>query len=150
MRIVRLPWAIATVEMRTLSPITMVPDFSSMTTRAIWSGVICSCSMSVRKPTTSLRRFGGGMTSTVPGSRGRATGTPAKALIACAMRRAVVKSGLRSVMLAVSSEASSKETSRSTMAPLATRPPVGVPRVTEAPAPDAAKPEIATGPWPTA
>jgi len=47
MRIVRMPWAIATVLMRTLAPITMTPAGSSITTLATWSG-----STSVRKSMT--------------------------------------------------------------------------------------------------
>ena len=51
-RMVRLPWAMATVLTRTSWPMTMMPERSSMTTRAIWSGLINSCSMSVSRLTT--------------------------------------------------------------------------------------------------
>src|ERR1700749_2713594 len=53
-RMVRLPWAMATVLMRTLAPITMVPLASSMTTVAALSGstrrfsIIASVSMGSR------------------------------------------------------------------------------------------------------
>src|SRR6185312_16097253 len=49
---VRLPWAIATVEMRTSAPITITPLFSSMITLAGWSGSTLTCSMSVRSDIT--------------------------------------------------------------------------------------------------
>ena len=38
MRMVKLPCAMAIGLIRTFSPMTMMPDFSSMTTRACWSG----------------------------------------------------------------------------------------------------------------
>jgi hypothetical protein len=40
--------------MRTLSPMTMVPVRSSMTTRDTWSGMRRSCSTSVMRRATSL------------------------------------------------------------------------------------------------
>src|SRR5690606_18596233 len=46
MRTVRLPCAMATVSTRTSLPITIMPDCSSMTTRAVWSGRTGSCSIS--------------------------------------------------------------------------------------------------------
>ena len=45
--------AMATVEMRTLSPITMTPETSSITTLAGESGSTSICSTSVTKPTMS-------------------------------------------------------------------------------------------------
>lgn len=150
MRIVRLPWAMATVFTRTRSPMTMVPDFSSITTRAMLSGSTRSCSISVIKPTMSPWRFSGSVTPTVPGSVAVAIVWRAKPLIAWAMRRAVVKSGLRRARFTALREANWKLVSRSTMAPLAIRPEVGVPRVMRSAAPVAEKPEIATEPWATA
>src|ERR1700744_3226052 len=44
---VRLPWAMATWEMRTSEPITITPETSSITTRATLSGSTSSCSMAV-------------------------------------------------------------------------------------------------------
>ena len=44
---VRLPCAIATVETRTSRPMTMMPERSSTTTRAVWSGSTFNCSTSV-------------------------------------------------------------------------------------------------------
>jgi hypothetical protein len=68
-------------------------------------------------------------------------------LIAWAMRRAVVRSGLRSATRTDCSAESWKLISRSTMAPLAMRPAVGTPRVIDWPWPCAEKPETATVPW---
>ena len=65
---VRLPCAMATVEMRTSEPITMTPDCSSMTTFAGSSGSTFSCSMSVRRPTTPFLIGGGHIRCTVAGS----------------------------------------------------------------------------------
>src|SRR5690242_8415448 len=149
-RMVRLPWAMATVLMRTFSPMTMVPERSSMTTLASWSGSTSSCSMSVIRPTMSFSRAGGTDSITVPGSSGRAIGAVMKVLIACAIRRAVVRSGLRSEILIDFIAASWKPSSRSTMPPLAMRPAVGVPLVTLAAEPVALKPDTAIGPWATA
>src|SRR5579859_7468019 len=76
MRMVRLPWAMATVLMRTFSPITMVPVRSSITTLAIWSGWTRSCSMSVSSATVSPWKRAGTARRTVPGSVGRALSVP--------------------------------------------------------------------------
>ena len=70
---------------------------------------------------------------------------PRKELTAWAMRREVVKSGLRSDTFTDSRCDISKGSSRSTMAPLAMRPAVGTPLVTDEPeAPEAVKPPVAT------
>ena len=50
---VRLPWAIATLEMRTSAPITTTPETSSMTTLAGASGSTSRSSTSVTKLTMS-------------------------------------------------------------------------------------------------
>ncbi len=92
-RMVRLPWAMATVETRTAEPMTMVPEASSMMTRAIWSGSTRSCSISARKPTVSRPASA---SATVRGSVAVATAAAARVLMAVAMRRAVVRFGLRS------------------------------------------------------
>src|SRR3990172_810824 len=144
MRMVRLPWAIATVLMRTLSPMTMMPDSSSMTTRAIWSGSTGSCSISVSSATVAAPAADGTARCTVPGSSGSAARSPMCRLIASATRRAVVKSGLRSEILTLRICAMSKPSSRSIMAPLAMPPPVGTPFVTDWPSPSALNPPMAT------
>ncbi len=72
---------------------TMVPDASSTTTRATWSGSTRSCSMAVSSETGSRPP---NASSTVRGSVARAVPPPLARLMASAMRRAVVKSGLRS------------------------------------------------------
>lgn len=87
---VRLPWAIATGEMRTPSPITITPDTSSITTRAATSGSTSSCSMAVMKLAMSWPA--GGLTLTMVGLSD--TAVPGKRwLMASATRREVVKSG---------------------------------------------------------
>src|SRR3546814_7082020 len=57
MRIVRLPWAIATVLMRTFSPMTMTPVCSSITTLATVSGVTRSRSAEHTSELQSLMRI---------------------------------------------------------------------------------------------
>ena len=145
---VRLPWAMATWEMRTSAPITITPDTSSITTRAALSGSTSSCSMAVMKLDMSWPA--GGLTVTMVGLS--ATATPGKCwLITSAMRREVVKSGFFRVRRIWVMLASWKLFSRSTTAPDAIRPAVGTPRVTlvpELPVADTAP--VCTVPWATA
>ena len=143
---VRLPCAIATVETRTSRPMTMMPERSSTTTRAVWSGSTCSCSTSVRRRIMLPLYLAGIWIVTVAGSVGSAVSAPMKSLIAAAMRFAVVKSGLRSDRRSERASFSLNSISRSMMAPLAMRPTVGTPRVILAASPSAEKPAMATEP----
>ncbi len=67
---VRLPWAMATVEMRTVSPMTTTPATSSMTTLAGSSGWTCRFSTDVTKLTMSWPC--GGRMATMVGLRAAA------------------------------------------------------------------------------
>ena len=145
-RIVRLPWAIASLLILTSLPITIMPELSSITTLAFWSGWTCSCSTLVMRSTTRLRYSLGTCISTVPGSSDCARLVPRLALIASAIRREVVKSGLRRAILIVRKLSSSNGISFSMIAPFAIRPEVGTPRTTEEVAPWAAIPLTATCP----
>ena len=147
---VRLPCATATMETRTSRPMTMMPERSSITILAAWSGSTWNCSISVSSEMTLPRYCCGTVMPTVAGSSGSAVGVPRKSLIAAAMRVAVVKSGLRSAMRIWLSLLRLNSISRSISAPLAMRPTVGTPRTILAASPSAWKPPIATEPWPTA
>src|SRR5690606_2262454 len=92
---VRLDWATATAETRTSLPMTMMPEFSSMTTLAGWSVCTINCSISVSRSTILPLKPRGRVRRTVAGSSGTAVGTPIKSFTARAIRRAVVRSGLR-------------------------------------------------------
>ena len=120
-----------------------------MTIRAGWS--TATGSFSTRAIKSTIVSFGRvSFTATVAGSVAVAVPTPSAALIACATARAVAKSGLRSASLASRMPSNENGTSRSTMAPDATRADVVTPRLRLAPAPRAATPDTATGPWATA
>ena len=70
-------------------------------------------------------------------------------LIAAAMRRAVVRSGLRKPSRREFVLSNRNATSRSTVAPFAMRAAVGTPRVTEVAAPRAAIAPVVSAPWAT-
>ena len=137
----------ATVETRTSRPITMMPERSSTTTRAVWSGSTFSCSISVTRRIILPVYFAGICRVTVAGSVGSAVSAPMKSLIADAIRFDVVKSGLRRDRRRERMSFILNAISRSIMAPLGTRPLVGTPRVILAASPSAENPAIATDPW---
>src|SRR3979411_239090 len=147
---VRLPCATATVATRTSRPITMMPERSSITILAARSGSTCNCSISVRKATTLPLNSAGIESCTVEGSIGSAVLTPRKSLTAAAIRVGGVKSALRSASRTLGRRLSANLISRSIMAPLARRPPIGTPRTILAASPSAWNPEIATEPCATA
>ena len=91
-RMVRLPWAIATVLIRTLAPMTMVPLASSITTMAGLSGSTRRSSMRGQR---SIGSRPARSSATVRGSVAPWRPAAERRLIAAAMRRAVVRSGLR-------------------------------------------------------
>ena len=138
----------ATVETRTLVPMTMVPEASSMTTRATWSGSTRNCSISARNPTGSRPAMA---STTVRGSVAVAAASPVRRLMAAATRRAVVRSGIAERQPDGRPPGQrDRGTSRSTMAPLDTGALVGTPRCTLPAAPRAATAPVATAPWATA
>ena len=145
-RIVRFPCAIATVLIRTFAPITIVPLASSITTIAGLSG---STRKSSIRPNTSSGSSPASPTVTVRGSVARAD-TPVVRVITSAIRRAVVRSGLRSPSLIVALAPSWNAISFSTVAPLAIRALVGMFRVTEAPCPRAEMALLDSAPCATA
>ena len=143
---VRFPWAIATVLIRTLAPITMVPLASSITTIAALSGStrrfsICPSVSIASRPVRSIRTVRGSVTLAI---------VPRVLLMMAAMRWAVVRSGLRRPSHRPLFLSRANGTSFSTVAPLAMRADVGTPRVTDEAAPRAAIAPVVRVPWPTA
>ena len=119
---VRLPWATATVDMVTFSPITTVPVFSLTTTLARVSGTTVRVSISAMNSATSCCCISLGIlsfkalestVSAIPG--------PREAFMVSAMRLAVVKSGLNRERVSELLPSSFMGISRSTVAPLAMR-----------------------------
>src|SRR3569833_1242659 len=144
---VRFDCATATVETRTSLPMTMMPEFSSMTILAGWSVSITSCSMSVMRSTMLPLKFCGRLMRTVAWSSGTAQGLPMKSLMERATRRDVVKSGFLSESRRLRCAPRVKPISRSMRPPEEMRPVVGTPEMTVAASPEALKPLMVTLPW---
>ena len=113
----------ATVEIRTLSPMMTVPVRSLMTTRETESGVTLRVSMAAIRAGMLPTNAGGTATWMLPESWVRAT-LPTDALMDWATRVAVVKSGLFSARVSESVWFRLNGISRSTLAPWTTRPTV--------------------------
>ncbi len=145
-RMVRLPCAMATVEMRTSAPITITPDCSSITTRAGWSGSTRTC-LEIGEQADDALRVSVGLIHAHGGWVGRFRDAAADiGMTALAMRDAVVRSGIvqRQAQRALTGEIEAGFLFHDRA--LAMRPAVGTPWVTDAPAPAAENPPIATGP----
>ena len=84
------------LETRTSLPMTMMPECSSMTTRAGLVGLDAQLlDLGQELDDVALDTWAGSVMPIVAGSVGSATRQPMNSLIAAAMRLAVVKSGLR-------------------------------------------------------
>ena len=122
--IVKLPWATATVEMRSWLPSTTVPVRSLMITRAGASTLRVSASRRAMNSISLGCSGGGTATATVDGSTALARVPRPAPLTAWASRTAVVKSDCWSTST-TEAGSSAAGTSRSTTAPFGTRPTVG-------------------------
>ena len=147
---VRLPCDTATCEIRTSSPMTIVPDLWSMTTRAAVSGSIVMFSIWPTSRAGLILPRTVESIETVPESTRFAKPRPSFRLIAASIRAAVVKSGFRNAKRIFVICEKSKGTSRSTRAPEGMVAVVGTPWTTEADIPDASAPPARTAPWATA
>ena len=149
---VRLPWAIAAVEMPTFSPTMIVPVRALMTTTAGLSTETLNCptwSMKVVRP--FLVTSSGTSMVTVPASEAWALLGKAR-LMTVAMSDAVEKSGFRSsrATFPLVTMSSVDSSSRSTSAPEGIRPTVGMFSTIVLAWPDTLNPPTERGPWATA